>query len=363
MSAIDFAARRDRLRAAVAGRGVDAVLVTALPNIRYLTGFSGSNAVLLLHVTDPAKDRLGTDGRYVDQVAEQSPGLATVIDRATVGAVAREVPGLGIARLGVESSMTLGAKAGVEQAVPGVGLVVLDDEVERLRAHKDAVEVEALERACTITSQAFEALFAEVRVGMTEIALARRLEQLFGELGAEDRAFDTIVCGGPASAIPHHEPTDRPLRAGDFLLVDAGARVDGYHADMTRTVVVGAEPDDWQREIHGIVDASAAAGRAALVAGRDPREVYAASYDVIAAAGYAERFTHGLGHGVGLVIHEVPFLSAISTDTIPGLSVLTIEPGIYLPGRGGVRIEDTLVVDSQGARALTTAPRELRVVG
>lgn len=363
MSTIDFAARRDRLRAAVTDAGVDAVLVTALPNIHYLTGFNGSNAVLLMHVTDPAKDRLGTDGRYVDQAGEQAPDLALIVDRATVGAVSKVAPDLGIARLGIESSMTLAGKAGVEQAAPGLALVVLDGEVERLRAHKDAVEVEALERACTITSQAIEALFTEVRVGMTEIALARRLEQLFGELGAEDRAFDTIVCGGPASAIPHHKPTDRALRAGDFLLVDAGARVDGYHADMTRTVVVGAEPQDWQREIHGVVDASAAAGRAALVAGKDPREVYAASYDVIAEAGYAERFTHGLGHGIGLFIHEVPFLSAISTDTIPGFSVLTIEPGIYLPGRGGVRIEDTLVVDSQGARALTTGPRELRVIG
>ena len=350
--------RRDRLRALVAEQAPGAtLLVTSLPNARYLTGFSGSNAVVAIG-PDPEDDRLGTDGRYVDQAAEQAPGLPTVIDRATLDAVLHVLDGRTIA---VEEHLTLGEARTVRSRAGEP--VALEGLVEGLRSVKDGTEIAALERACAITVAAFEALAGEMAVGVSELSLARRLEQLFGELGAEDRAFETIVGSGPHSALPHHEPGPRRLEAGDLVVVDAGARVDGYHADMTRTFVVGGEPQEWQARIHDVVERSQAAGRAALVHGASARDVDAAARDVVEESGMGDRFTHGLGHGVGLQIHEAPLMGTRSTGTISSDMVITVEPGVYLPGRGGVRIEDTLVVTDAGPRILTEAPRGLRVVG
>jgi Xaa-Pro dipeptidase len=241
--------------------------------------------------------------------------------------------------------------------------VVVSGLVERLRAVKDPDEIAALARACAITAAALEALAEQMRVGVTEVLLARRLEQLFAELGAEDRAFDTIVGSGPHSAIPHHQPGSRALAPGDLVVVDAGARVDGYHADMTRTFLVAADPMPWQAEIHGVVAAAQAAATQAYRPGADRRTIDTVARESIDGAGLGDRFTHGLGHGVGLEIHEAPMIGARSTGTISADMVITVEPGVYLPGRGGVRIEDTLVVTDAGPWILTEAPRELRVVG
>ena len=196
------------------------------------------------------------------------------------------------------------------------------------------------------------------------MALARRLEQLFGELGAEDRAFDTIVGSGPHSAIPHHQPGRRALRAGDLVVVDCGARVNGYHADMTRTFVVAAEPEAWQRDLQRRGRGGAAGGHGSPTwPGPPPARSTAWPAVCWARAGLGDRFTHGLGHGVGLEIHEAPMVGARSTGTLGADMVITVEPGAYLPGRGGVRIEDTLVVSDAAPRILTEAPRGLRVVG
>ena len=208
-----------------------------------------------------------------------------------------------------------------------------------------------------------DALAQEMTVGASELMLARRLEQLFGELGAEDRAFDTIVGSGPHSAIPHHQPGQRTLARGDLVVVDAGARVDGYHADMTRTFLVAAQPAAWQSSIHGLVEQGQAAATAAYLPGSDARAVDAAAREVITAGGHGEDFTHGLGHGVGLQIHEAPLMGPRATGTLEADMAITVEPGIYLPGRGGVRIEDTLVVTDTGPRILTEAARDLVVVG
>ena len=353
-----FAERRQRLRALLGDEvGAGILLVTHLPNVRYLSGFSGSNAVLVIGV-DADGDLLGTDGRYVDQAAAEAPGLPTLIDRDTLTAVLATIGGGPVA---VEDVMTLG-DAAITRGAVGEPTVV-SGLVERLRAVKDAEEIEALTRACAITAEAFAALEAEMAVGVTELQLARRLEQLFGELGAEDRAFDTIVGSGPHSAIPHHQPGARPLQQGDLLVVDAGARVNGYHADMTRTYLVAAEPMPWQAEIHGVVAAAQAAARDAYVPGAGRPDLDAVARERIERAWLGDRFTHGLGHGVGLEIHEAPMIGSRSTGTISADMVITVEPGVYLPGRGGVRIEDTLVVTDAGPRILTEAPRELRVVG
>ena len=353
-------ARRDRVRALAASTlGADTVLVTHLPNVRYLTGFSGSNAVLVLG-EDAEADLVGTDGRYVDQVAEEAPGLPTLIDRDTLATVVSRIAG-SRGTTAVEASLPLGDLPVVRDAmgepVVAVGLV------EQVRAVKDADEIDALARACAITVEALEILVGEMRVGVTEVALARRLEQLFGDLGAEDRAFDTIVGSGPHSAIPHHQPGRRALGVGDLVVVDCGARVDGYHADMTRTFVVGGDPEPWQVDLHRAVEVAQAAATAAYRDGAPAREIDGVARDVLTQAGLGERFTHGLGHGVGLEIHEAPMVGSRSTGTLGADMVITVEPGAYLPGRGGVRIEDTLVVSDAAPRILTEAPRGLRVVG
>jgi Xaa-Pro aminopeptidase len=235
--------------------------------------------------------------------------------------------------------------------------------VEELRLVKDAHELAVLERACSITAAALESLASTIAVGDTEVAVARRLEQLFGELGADDRAFATIVATGDHSAIPHHRPTRAALREGDLLVIDAGAKVAGYHADMTRTFVVGAGPDPWQVELHSAVHEAQRRARASCEVGIEARTVDEAARAALGEWGLEDRFTHGLGHGVGLVIHEAPALGPRATGTIRGNMAFTVEPGAYLPGRGGVRIEDTLVATDAGPRVLTESSRELRVVG
>jgi Xaa-Pro aminopeptidase len=197
-----------------------------------------------------------------------------------------------------------------------------------------------------------------LQAGRTEREVARDLEERMREAGAEGPSFDTIVAAGAHAAIPHHRPTDAPLADGDLLTMDFGALVDGYHSDMTRTLIVG-EPEDWQRDLHDLVAEAAAAGRAALAPGVATRDVDAAARDVITAAGFGEHFVHGLGHGVGLVIHEAPAVSSTATATLEAGMTVTVEPGVYLAGRGGVRIEDTLVVTDDGAAALTQSPRDL----
>lgn len=345
--------RRDRLRGLLPGQRL---LVTDLADVRYLTGFTGSNAVLV--VDRDGADLLGTDGRYRDQVAEQAPDLPLVIDRDTVSAVLGTV---GPGSWAVQDSASL-AVWGEVRAL-GVEPDVTSGLVAGLRAIKDAGELAALARACAITADAMSALLVELRPGMTEVGVARRLEQLFGELGAEDRAFDTIVAAGAHSAIPHHEPGRRELMVGDLVVIDAGARVEGYHADMTRTVVVGQDPEPWQREIHALVLAAQTAATDRYRPGAGLRDVDAAARGVIEAGGYGPQFTHGLGHGVGLVIHEAPMVGPRATGTIDADMAITVEPGIYLAGQGGVRIEDTLVVTDSGPRVLTPAPRDLLVVG
>lgn len=367
-----FAHRRDRARSRAldhGGLGLDVgvaptwFLITSLPNIRYLTGFSGSNAVLALDLRDPEGDRLGTDGRYQDQVRDECPGLECLIDRATLAAIAGHISGAGTGSLLLESSITVQGLNDVRATATGWGIHTATSLVEELRVVKDEGELGLLERACSITSDAFTAVFEEIRVGMTERAIARRLEQLFGEFGAQDRAFETIVGSGPNSAIPHHQPGERALQAGDLLVVDAGAYVEGYHADMTRTAVIGTEPAAWQREVHDCVRLAQAAAIEGATPGRALSSLDDVARELIAAAGYGESFTHGLGHGVGLQIHEAPMISARSAGTIATGTPITIEPGVYLTGLGGVRIEDTLVVDSPRSRVLTPMSRQLMTIG
>lgn len=362
-----FAARRAAIAAALAAQDVDALVVSDLINVRYLSGFTGSNAAVLIWRDDPAGDRIATDGRYTEQVAEQSPDLAVVGARDTVGALVAEAGRSGRSvRVGFEADAVTVAVFGelctaVESTA--VTLVPLRGTVQTLREVKDAGETALVEAACRIGDDALAALIERgaIAPGRTEREVARELEWEMYARGAAAIAFETIVATGANSAIPHHRPTTAVLAAGDFVKIDFGAVVAGYHSDMTRTLVLG-EPAAWQREIYEIVRQAQAAGCAALVPGAALAEVDAAAREVIVAAGYGEQYVHGLGHGVGLQIHEAPGIGSAARGTLRDGAIVTVEPGIYLPGRGGVRIEDTLVVSDAGPRSLTSAPRALRIL-
>ena len=361
------ASRRDVLRAVAAERGLDAVLVTNLLNVRYLTGFTGSNGALLVR-TDGA-DLFGTDGRYTTQAATQVPDVEVLVDRATVAGLAKAAVQRGTGTLGYESHyLTVDGLAGLQKVLADAGgavpeLTSIRRAVEAQRAVKDDDEIEALRRACAVADQALAELAAEgaLRPGRTEQQVGRDLDARMLALGAEAPSFETIVAAGANSAIPHHRPDATVLRDGDFLKLDFGATVEGYHSDMTRTVVLG-HAADWQREIYELVAASQAAGRAALAVGADVVAVDSAAREVIAAAGHADHFTHGLGHGVGLEIHEAPGIGPLGAGTLAAGMAVTVEPGLYLPGHGGVRIEDTLIVTDDAPELLTLTSKELLVL-
>ena len=336
-----------------------ALLVTSLANVRYLTGFTGSNAVLLLQESAAL---LGTDGRYAVQAGEQCPDLRVHLDRVTLPAMAEIWRRAAGGALAVEAAHLSVGDLRTLEAVLDESPLETSGIVEACRVHKDAEEIALIERACAVSDAALQAILPRVREGITEREIARWLEAEMFARGADELSFETIVAGGPNSAKPHHEPSTRPLERGDLLLIDFGAAVGGYHADETRTFVVGGAAD-WQREIHTVVAQAQEAGRAAARAGAPLLDVDTAARAVVADAGFGAHFDHGLGHGVGLEIHEAPFLSSRATGRLPADSPVTIEPGIYLPGRGGVRIEDTILVGEGPSRSLTSSPRDLVALG
>lgn len=358
-----ISARRDRLRALAIEGKLDAVLITNLVNVRYLTGFTGSNAALLLR--PDGTDVLATDGRYTTQAGAQAPDLELLIDRGTVLAAARHAARTGVLRLGYEShEVTVDGLAALAAATDehaaGSEQVSIGAAVEALRAIKDPAEIEALREACAIADRALAALLAAggLRAGRTEREVGRDLDNRMLELGAEAVSFETIVATGANSAIPHHRPDEHVLAVGDFVKLDFGATYEGYHSDMTRTFVLG-RPADWQREVYELVATAQRLGREALVIGASVVDVDAAARTPIVEAGHGAAFSHGLGHGVGLEIHEAPALSALGAGRLESDMAVTVEPGVYLAGRGGVRIEDTLVVGTDGPDLLTLTSKEL----
>ncbi|MEO3760415.1 Xaa-Pro peptidase family protein [Mycobacterium sp. B14F4] len=356
--------RRDRLRARLAAADLDAMLVSDLVNVRYLTGFTGSNAALLVRVAD-GTPVLATDGRYRTQAAQQSPDADVVIERACAPHLVAAAAAAGVRRLGFESHVvTVDAFSRLSEAAGDqTELVRAAGTVEALREVKDAGEIALLRLACEAADAALQDLVDRggLRAGRTEKEVRGELEALMLERGADGPSFETIVAAGPNSAIPHHRPTDAVLARGDFVKIDFGALVCGYHSDMTRTFVLSPVAD-WQRDVYGLVAAAQRAGREALAPGASLKAVDAASRQVIADAGYADHFGHGLGHGVGLQIHEAPGINAASAGTLLAGSAVTVEPGVYLPDRGGVRIEDTLVVGDNAPDLLTRFPKELAIL-
>jgi Xaa-Pro aminopeptidase len=355
------AARRAALRALLPVAEVDALLVTDLVNVRYLTGFTGSHAALLVHADGDAASRFCTDDRYRAMAAAQVPDLEPVFDRAGALALAAGAHERGVRLLGFESQhVTVDDHMALDAVAEGVVLRRAPGLVEQLRAVKDAGEVALLARACALADEALAGLLAAggLRPGRTERAAALDLDDRVRSLGAAGPAFETILAAGEHSAVPHHRPTDRPLRTGDLVKIDFGALVEGYHSDTTRTFVLGPAAE-WQRELHALVARAQRAGCAALAPGAATADVDAAARGVVEAAGRGAEFVHGLGHGVGLRIHEAPALGRSATDVLAAGMAVTVEPGVYLEGRGGVRIEDVLVVRDGGAQPLTSASRDL----
>ena len=354
--------RLGRLRARLDAEDLEAMVVTAMANIRYLTGFTGSAGLLFVL---PGEVVLLTDGRYGQQAEEQMVA-AGVTARVEVAAHAEQpragrALGRGPTRMALEADHVSWARQRsfdeawfpAAQLVPTVGLV------EELRSVKDDGEIARLTAAAALADRALAAVRPSLAEEPPEVAFALALDHEMRRLGADGPAFETIVAGGPNAARPHHRPGLRRIRRDEPVVLDFGATVDGYRSDMTRTLWVEAPADPQLRRAIAVVAESQAAGVAAVAEGTSCSAVDGACREVIAAAGWAERFVHGTGHGVGLDIHEAPAVSAASTDTLRSGHVVTVEPGVYLPGVGGVRIEDTVVVTPQGCTPITTTPKDL----
>ena len=351
------AARRARAQQRIAESGADAALITAPANVRYLSGLVSSNAAILLPADGPGV--LATDSRYAEAAERDCPDIQLLTDRQIEPALAILAAERGCQTLAFEAQdMTVERHVALADLDNAPVLVPLGHVIEDLRMIKDDTEIELLARACALTSQAFAQVLSKIEPGRTERSFAVLLERAMIDLGAEGLAFATIVASGPNGAIPHHSPGDRAFQSGDLITIDCGARYGGYHADMTRTVALGT-PAAWQREIYDLVAAAQRAGIEAAVVGADVGEVDASSRDMIEAAGHGGQFGHGLGHGVGLEVHEAPIMAPGRTGRLRDRVPVTVEPGVYLPGKGGVRIEDTLVVRGTDAGAGTTGPAEI----
>jgi Xaa-Pro aminopeptidase len=341
--------RTERLRTILE----EPLLVSDGVNVRYLTGFDSSNAALLVE-TD--RVRLFSDFRY----AEAARGVEGVEFVETKRSLFVSLAELLEGRVGFEADdVTYSSwetlSAGGLELVPRRGIV------EALRAVKDQRELDAIRRAGAITSEAYARFADEPFIGRTERKLAWRLEELFHELGADAPAFETIVASGENSARPHARPTDREVGAGETVVIDAGVIVDGYCSDCTRTFATGPLPDELTAAYEACLEGQLA-GLEAVRSGTTGVEADAAAREKIEAAGLGEKFGHGLGHGVGLMVHEAPRLSRESTDTLAAGNVVTVEPGVYLEGVGGIRIEDLVIVGEGGPEVLTSFTKDLVTV-
>ena len=363
---MDVAGRLPKLRAALADAGCDALLVTYLKNIRYLTGFTGSAGLLLV-----LPDRLvfATDGRYETQSAQQLAtagveaefriGNGPAQKDALAGAAA------GIAKLGLEAGHVTWAaqRTYASDWFAGAELVQTTGLVERLRRTKDEGEVARIAEAARIADEALVATLPMLKDEPTESDFGRALDFEIRRLGAAGNSFETIVASGPNGAKPHHRPSSRGIESGELVVLDFGAMVDGYCSDMTRTVSVGEPRSPRLLRMVEVVEQAQAAGVAAVKAGVSAKDVDQVCRDTIGALEpeWRTAFVHGTGHGVGLDIHEAPSVANTSADSLQAGDVVTVEPGVYFPEHGGVRIEDTVVVTETGCRPVTHFPKELVV--
>ncbi len=356
-----MADRAARLVERLPAMEADAILVTNLVNVRYLTGYTGSNG---LAVVGPQTRSFLTDFRYQEQsAAEVDPSFDRRISALDLLAGVPEVLPAGVGRLAFEDGhMTVRARAHLRELLSQkVELVAAGDPVEELRAVKDPAEIERIRAASQLADAGFRQLMAEGLVGRTEAAVADSLERAMGAYGATGVSFPSIVAAGPHGALPHARPRDVEISAGELVVIDWGAVLDGYCSDCTRTLATG-ELDDEAHAVYQLVLEAQLAGLGAVRPGVSGRDADGTARAVIDAGGHAEHFGHGLGHGVGLEVHEAPRLSQRSDSVLASGNMVTVEPGVYLPGRLGVRIEDLVVVTELGCEILTGVPKELLTV-
>jgi Xaa-Pro aminopeptidase len=355
-------ARAERLIDLLPQAEVDVLLVNELVNVRYVTGFSGSNGLALV---GPRSRTFVTDFRYVEQAAEEvDPSFERRRAPQDLIEAIVEALELGQLRLGFEAAhVSVREHQRLRDLLPDrVELVPTTTLVEGLRSVKEPEEIERIRAAAQLADEAFEAVVADGLIGRTEREAALSLEWHVRNRGAERPSFEPIIAAGPHGALPHARPRDVEIRRGDLVVIDWGAQLDGYCSDCTRTVGAG-QPSDEAAEVYEIVLRAQRAGVAAVRAGASGRDVDGVAREAIGAAGYGEHFGHGLGHGVGLDIHEAPRLSTRSEDVLASGNVVTVEPGIYLPGRFGIRIEDLVVVGDDGCEILNGIKKELLITG
>jgi Xaa-Pro aminopeptidase len=350
--------RQAALRERLAALGYDLLVVQSLPNVRYLTGFTGSSALLVVRPQDAV---LVTDYRYAAQAPREVGNAARVeIDQISVWDRLKRVVQERPAGIGALEAHI--ATVRDRDRLEGFGLPRWEptgDLVEKLRVIKDAGEVNAIRAAASLASEALAETLPVVRTGETEFEIAARLEAALRRRGSEWHPFPTIVASGPRAALPHAGTSGRRVERGEWLLLDFGAQVDGYCADLTRTVVVGARADERQRLVYDTVRQAQRRALDHVQAGMSGREADQLARELIAQRGFGEAFGHSLGHGLGLEVHEAPRLSATAEGVLPAGAVVTIEPGIYLPGWGGVRLEDDVHLGAAGTELLSDNAVEL----
>jgi Xaa-Pro aminopeptidase len=361
-STTTMAQRAERLLPGLEEHDLDLLLVTELTGVRYLTGYTGSNGLALV---GPDTRVFVTDFRYVEQAAEEvEPSFERIrAPQDLVDELARLLPGEGAIRLGFDDAHTsVAAHAKLRERLDDrVELVAAGGLVEALRRVKEPEEVERMAAAAKLADEALEAVLARGLVGRTERAIALQLEVEMRERGASGPSFSPIVAAGAHGALPHAQPGDVEVERGQLVVIDWGALLHGYCSDCTRTLATG-ELSGEEREAYELVLHAELTGLEAVRAGGDGREIDASAREIINAAGHEEHYGHGLGHGVGLEVHEAPRLSQRSEDTLVAGNVVTVEPGVYLPGRFGIRIEDLVVVTEAGCDVLTGLPKQLRIV-
>jgi Xaa-Pro aminopeptidase len=350
--------RLDRITDELDRRELGGLLVSRPENRRYLSGFTGSAGNLLI---SPDQTILATDSRYTEQANDQAPDFRVVPAQSGWDWLVKALLKSGVNRLGFESEHLTVAEyqrilAAIKQesALANLSLVPASGIVEELRAVKEQQELARLQRAVEASDSAMDAVGPTLRAGLTEQEVAWRMEQAMRESGADSSSFNTIVASGPNGAMPHHRPTGRTLRPGEPVVIDLGAKVGGYCSDLARTLVLGQE-DATFRRIYDIVLGAQLTALAIVRPGMTGGDCDRLARSVIRAAGYGDNFGHGLGHGVGLAVHEGPRLGPDSEDILAAGTVFTVEPGIYIPGWGGVRIEDLVLLEEGGARPLSKA--------
>jgi Xaa-Pro aminopeptidase len=353
---VDYLSRRDALRKILIDKAESAVFFDAV-SIRYLSGFSGSNAALLIG-QDQEIDVLLTDSRYTQRAKDESPDIEVQIDREFNKQIHKHLDSKSIKKIAIDSTRMNIAQGEALSNKNTFELVKIKELLAPLRSVKDDYEIKQIKKACAITADTLWFLINDLRPGMNERQISNLLQEGFLKRGADGLAFASIVASGENSATPHHEPTKRILERGDMVTIDCGALVNGYHADMTRTVFIGTCAD-WQKDIYDLVMKAQEAGRKKLTAGAIAEEVDEATRKIIRDANYGEFFVHGTGHGVGLEIHEPVFIAKDVKTKLSSGSCITVEPGIYLPGKGGVRIEDTCLVTEADAEVLTPGSHEI----